>query len=72
VGYGGFGSAVLEVLGNHALTGVSVLRHALPDDVIEHGAQGVLRRDYGLDEAGIADKIRQLHALRQRDLANTL
>jgi len=72
VGYGGFGSAVLEVLGNHALTGVSVLRHALPDDVIEHGAQGVLRRDYGLDEAGIADKIRQLYALRQRDLANTL
>ncbi len=72
VGPGGFGSAVLDVLANHALTGVSVIRHALPDDIIEHRAQNLLRRDFGLDEAGITDKIRELYALRQRDLAKTI
>ena len=71
---GGFGSAVLEVLADHAITGVTVLRHALPDDIIEHGAQNLLRRDFGLDEEGIAEKIRELHAMRQPqdDLAKTL
>jgi 1-deoxy-D-xylulose-5-phosphate synthase len=73
VGHGGFGSAVLEVLADHGVTGVTVLRHALPDEIIEHGAQKLLRRDFGLDEAGIADKIRQLHALRQHQgMADTL
>jgi len=72
VAHGGFGSAVLEVLADHGMTGVTVLRHALPDAIIEHGAQKLLRRDFGLDEAGIADKIRQLQAMRQQqDLANT-
>lgn len=64
VGHGGFGSAVLEALADHGETDMTVLRHALPDDIIEHGAQKLLRRDYGLDEAGIADKIRQLYAMR--------
>jgi 1-deoxy-D-xylulose-5-phosphate synthase len=63
---GGFGSAVLEVLADHGVAGVTVLRHALPDAIIEHGAQKLLRRDFGLDEAGIADKIRQLYARRQQ------
>jgi len=63
---GGFGSAVLEVLAEHGVAGVTVLRHALPDAIIEHGAQKLLRRDFGLDEAGIAAKIRALHARRQQ------
>ena len=71
VGYGGFGSAVAETLVDHEATDVTVLRHALPDDIIEHGAQNLLRRDYGLDAAGIADKIRQLYAMRHRQDATT-
>jgi 1-deoxy-D-xylulose-5-phosphate synthase len=63
---GGFGSAVLEVLADHGVEGVIILRHALPDAIIEHGAQKLLRRDFGLDEAGIAAKIRELHARRQQ------
>ncbi len=66
VAHGGFGSAVVEVLADHEGTDITVLRHALPDDIIEHGAQNLLRRDYGLDTAGIADKIRQLYATRHR------
>jgi 1-deoxy-D-xylulose-5-phosphate synthase len=62
--HGGFGSAVLEVLADHGVTGVTVLRHALPDAIIEHGTQKLLRRDFGLDEAGIAAKIRELYARR--------
>jgi len=71
VGHGGFGSAVLEVLADHEATDITVLRHALPDDIIEHGAQNLLRRDFGLDAAGIADKMRQLYAMRHRQDATS-
>lgn len=63
---GGFGSAVVEALADQGVTGVSVLRHALPDAIIEHGAQKLLRQDYGLDEAGIAAKIRACYARRHQ------
>jgi 1-deoxy-D-xylulose-5-phosphate synthase len=57
---GGFGSAVLEFL--HARGGrlprVSCL--GVPDRFMEHGAQGVLRRRYGLDAEGIARQVRQV------------
>ncbi len=66
VAHGGFGSAVVEALADHEATDITVLRHALPDDIIEHGAQNLLRRDFGLDAAGIADKMRQLYAMRHR------
>jgi 1-deoxy-D-xylulose-5-phosphate synthase len=66
VEHGGFGSAVLEVLAAHGVSGVTVLRHALPDAIIEHGAQKLLRRDFGLDEAGIAAQIRTLYSRRQQ------
>jgi 1-deoxy-D-xylulose-5-phosphate synthase len=66
VQHGGFGSAVLEVLADHGVSGVTVLRHALPDAIIEHGAQKLLRRDFGLDEAGIAAQIRKLYSRRQQ------
>ena len=42
------------------------LRHALLDAIIEHGAQKLLRRDFGLDEAGIAAQIRTLYGRRQQ------
>lgn len=50
---GGFGSAVLECLDEGGIMGVKTLRIGLPDAYIEHGAQSVLRKKYGLDADGI-------------------
>jgi 1-deoxy-D-xylulose-5-phosphate synthase len=50
---GGFGSAVLELLADHDLFGVTVKRLGIPDVFMEHGTQGVLRKQYELDAAGI-------------------
>ena len=54
---GGFGSAVLELLGEIG-TAPEVLRLGLPDDFIEQGSQEELRRLDGIDANGIADHIR--------------
>lgn len=50
---GGFGSAVLELLADRELFGVQVKRLGIPDIFVEHGTQGVLRKKYDLDAAGI-------------------
>ena len=50
---GGFGSAVLELLQDHGLTGVQVRRLGIPDIYVEHGSQAQLRSDMGIDAAGI-------------------
>jgi 1-deoxy-D-xylulose-5-phosphate synthase len=50
---GGFGSAVLELLADQGLFGVSVKRLGIPDVFVEHGTQDILRQKYGLDAAGI-------------------
>jgi 1-deoxy-D-xylulose-5-phosphate synthase len=50
---GGFGSAVLELLDTARMSSVKTLRIGLPDRFIEHGAQAVLRKKYGLDADGI-------------------
>jgi 1-deoxy-D-xylulose-5-phosphate synthase len=49
---GGFGSAVLEALAEHA-PGVRVRRLGLPDQFIEHGDTDAQWRDAGIDAAGI-------------------
>lgn len=51
---GGFGSAVLELLEEEGMTGVRVKRIGVPDRYIEQGSQAQLRKDLGLDAAGIA------------------
>jgi 1-deoxy-D-xylulose-5-phosphate synthase len=51
---GGFGSAVLELLEEEHVTGVNVKRIGIPDRFIEQGSQAQLRKDLGLDGAGIA------------------
>ena len=56
---GGFGSAVLECLDAHGVTGVKTYRIGLPDTYIEHGPQAVLRRKYGLDANGIYSSVRE-------------
>ena len=50
---GGFGSAVLELLADRGLFGVTVKRLGIPDCFVEHGTQDILRQKYGLDAAGI-------------------
>ncbi len=50
---GGFGSAVLEILADHDLFGITVKRLGIPDVFVEHGTQAILRKQYGLDTPGI-------------------
>ena len=51
---GGFGSAVLEFLNDRALQHIHVKRLGIPDRFVEHGSQGRLRQDLGIDTEGIA------------------
>jgi 1-deoxy-D-xylulose-5-phosphate synthase len=56
---GGFGSAVLECLDAHGVTGIKTHRIGLPDTYIEHGTQAVLRQKYGLDADGIYRSVKE-------------
>ncbi len=56
---GGFGSAVLETLGDAGVTGVSVLRIGMPDEYIEHATAARQRQRLGLDGEGIARQVRR-------------
>jgi 1-deoxy-D-xylulose-5-phosphate synthase len=51
---GGFGSAILELLEETRVTDVQVKRIGIPDRFIEQGSQARLRKDLGMDAAGIA------------------
>jgi 1-deoxy-D-xylulose-5-phosphate synthase len=51
---GGFGSAVLELLFDNNMQDVRVRRLGIPDRYIEQGSQAQLRKDVGIDAAGIA------------------
>ncbi len=67
---GGFGSAVLECLDAAGIIGIKSIRIGLPDSYIEHGAQAVLRKKYGLDADGIYSKVREfMEKLRFKTLA---
>ena len=55
-GQGGAGSAVLEVLSDLAVD-VPVLRMAIPDCFVTHGAMGVLFDEVGLTPEAICDAI---------------
>ncbi|MEW6003403.1 MAG: transketolase C-terminal domain-containing protein, partial [Nitrospirota bacterium] len=50
---GGFGSAVLEFLNEMEIHNVMVRRLGIPDEFVEQGKQGELRKKYFLDEEGI-------------------
>jgi 1-deoxy-D-xylulose-5-phosphate synthase len=51
---GGFGSAVLECLNKAGMSDVAAKRIGIDDRFVEHGSQGILRKEYGLDEEGIS------------------
>jgi 1-deoxy-D-xylulose-5-phosphate synthase len=55
---GGFGTAVLELLEEHGLSGIRVLRLGYPDSYIPQGEQHELRAMLGLDPAGISASVR--------------
>ena len=55
--WGGFGSAVVELLDSSHITDLRVERIGLPDEFVEHGSQGVLRAKYNLDSHGIAQRV---------------
>ena len=57
---GGFGSAVLEFLADHGLTGVEVKRLGVPDRFIPHGTQDELRKLCGFDKDAIAQTALQM------------
>ncbi|WP_236026409.1 1-deoxy-D-xylulose-5-phosphate synthase [Geomonas azotofigens] len=59
VAQGGFGTAVLELLEEHEVTGVRVVRLGYPDSFVEQGEQADLKAAYGLDAAGIARSVRE-------------
>ena len=59
---GGAGSAVLEHLASRGVQ-IPVLQLGLPDEFIDHGDQGKLLQQHGLDALGIADSIRQKFCL---------
>jgi len=63
---GGFGSAVLELLEEERVTGVKVKRLGIPDRFIEQGPQTQLRKDLGLDAAGIAATVEAFLAVREK------
>ncbi len=58
--HGGFGSAVLECLADHGVTGNRVLRLGIADTFVEHGPQKTLRAKYGLDADGIFRAVIQM------------
>ena len=57
---GGFGSAVLELIMDHGLTGRQVKRIGIDDCFVEHGPQKVLRSDYQVDAHAVAAAARDL------------
>jgi 1-deoxy-D-xylulose-5-phosphate synthase len=57
---GGFGSAVLELLQERALSSIQVKRLGIPDLFVEHGPQSLLRAEYGIDEDGIVEGAKEL------------
>jgi 1-deoxy-D-xylulose-5-phosphate synthase len=59
---GGFGTAVLELLEEAGLSGVTVTRLGYPDRFVEQGEQGELLQRYGLTGDGIAASIRSVLA----------
>ena len=57
---GGLGGAVLEMFNDMGVEKVHVKRIGLPDKFIEHGPADLLRKNYGLDVAGILKAAREM------------
>jgi len=56
---GGFGDAVLELLGDHQAAGKWLAGLGMPDAIVDHGPQSTMRKLWQLDAAGIALRTRE-------------
>ena len=56
---GGFGSAVIEVLADANIQ-VEVHRIGIPDRIVEHGPQGRLHEEIGIDAQSVEKRLREL------------
>jgi 1-deoxy-D-xylulose-5-phosphate synthase len=65
---GGFGANIAALLQDRRIP-ASVLRIAVPDRIIPHGAPNLLHAKYGLDADGITNRIRDFAAARSDRLA---
>lgn len=57
---GGFGSAVLELLAEKGMENVHVKRLGVPEEFVTHATQAQLRSQYGLDEEGIVQAVKNM------------
>lgn len=57
---GGFGSAVMEKIQELGIHGVEIDRIGVPDEIVHHGSQAVLRAQFDLHPEGIASHVRAL------------
>lgn len=57
---GGFGSAISEWLVKTQNDDVRLKTLGIPDEFVEHGAQGILRARYKIDADGIAKAVREI------------
>lgn len=64
---GGFGSAVLEMLTDNGVGGLSVQRVGIGDKFVEHGALHILRARYNVDAAAIVRASERLIKIAPRD-----
>ena len=60
---GGFGSAVLELLEERGISGITVKRLGIGSEFVEHATQAELRKKHGIDEEGIARAVRKVTGL---------
>jgi 1-deoxy-D-xylulose-5-phosphate synthase len=58
---GGFGSAVLELLAEKGISGVTVKNLGIPDEFVPHGQTETLLHRCKLDVAGICQAVNELH-----------
>ena len=56
---GGFGEAVLDLLGEHHAADRWLAGLGMPDAIVDHGPQSTMRRLWQLDAAGIAARTRE-------------
>jgi len=66
---GGFGSAVLEALGEQGINDIAVRRLGINDRFVEHGSQAIIRTKYRLDADSIAAAAREMVGVRQGIIA---
>jgi len=60
---GGFGSAVLELLEEGGISGITVKRLGIGSEFVEHATQAELRKKHGIDEEGISRAVRKVTGL---------